>query len=47
MILKCDLTAKNESPLKAFVNSDKFKIYLSDPGLLRAISNLDYQEILS
>ena len=46
MILKCDLVEKNESPLKAFVNSDKFKIYLSDSGLLRALSNLDYQEIL-
>ena len=46
MILKCDLTEKNESPLKAFVNSDKFKIYLSDTGLLRSLSNLDYSEIL-
>ena len=46
MILKCELTEKNESPLKAFVNSDKFKIYLSDPGLLRALSNIDYQEII-
>ena len=46
MILKCDLTEKNESPLKAFVNGDKFKIYLSDIGLLRALSNLDYNEIL-
>ncbi len=46
MILKCDLTERNESPLKAFVNSDKFKIYLSDPGLLRSLSNIDYGEIL-
>jgi len=46
MILKCDLTEKNESPLKAFVNTDKFKLYLSDIGLLRALSNLDYNEIL-
>ena len=46
MILKCDLAEKNESPLKAFVNSDKFKIYLSDVGLLRSLSNLDYREIL-
>lgn len=46
MILKCDLTENNESPLKAFINSDKFKIYLSDVGLLRALSNLDYSEIL-
>ena len=45
MILKCDLTEKNESPLKAFVNNDKFKIYLSDTGLLRSLSNIDYTEI--
>ena len=29
MILKCDLAEKNESPLKAFISYDKFKIYLS------------------
>lgn len=46
MILKCDLVEKNESPLKAFVHSDKFKLYLSDVGLLRSLSNLDYSEIL-
>ncbi len=46
MILKCDLTEKNESPLKAFVNNDKFKLYLSDVGLLRSLSNLEYSEIL-
>lgn len=46
MILKCDLTEKNESPLKAFVNNDKFRIYLSDTGLLRSLSNIDYTEIL-
>ena len=46
MILKCDLTDKNVSPLKAFINSDKFKLYLSDVGLLRALSHLDYSEIL-
>ena len=46
MIMKCDLTEKNESPLKAFVNSNKFKLYLSDVGLLRSLSNLDYSEIL-
>lgn len=46
MILKCDLAEKNESPLKAFVNIDKFKLYLSDIGLLRSLSNLEYNEIL-
>lgn len=46
MILKCNLATKNESPLKAFTNEEKFKIYLSDTGLLRALSNLDYSEII-
>lgn len=46
MILKCNLTQKNESPLKAFTNEDKFKIYLSDIGLLRALSNIDISEIM-
>ena len=46
MILKCNLTERCESPLKAFINPDKFKIYLSDPGLLRSLSNIDYREIL-
>ncbi len=45
MILKCDLVSKTESPLKAFTK-DKFKLYLSDTGLLRSLSNLDYSEIL-
>lgn len=46
MILKCNLVENNVSPLKAYVNSDKFKIYLSDPGLLRSLSGVDYTEIL-
>lgn len=46
MILKCNLTTRNESPLKAFEDTDKFKMYLSDVGLLRSLSNLDYKEIL-
>ncbi len=46
MILKCDLAEKCESPLKAFASPDKFKLYLSDVGLLRSLSNLDYSEIL-
>ena len=46
MLLKCNLALKNESPLKAYVSEDKFKLYLNDVGLLRALSNLDYQEII-
>lgn len=46
MILKCNLTDKNESPLKAYINDEKFKLYLSDVGLLRSLSNIDFSEIL-
>lgn len=46
MILKCNLTERNTSPLKAYINEDKFKIYLSDVGLLRSLANIEYQEIL-
>ena len=46
LVIRCDLIEKNESPFKAFANPDKFKLYLSDVGLLRALSNLDYSEIM-
>ncbi len=46
MIIKCDLADKNESPFKAYANSDKFKIYLSDTGLLRSLANIEYNEII-
>ena len=46
MILRCNLVNRNESPLKAFDDKTKFKIYLSDVGLLRSLANIDYQEIL-
>lgn len=46
MIIKCNLLSKNEIPFKAYADLDKFKIYLSDPGLLRSLSNIDYSEIL-
>lgn len=47
MILKCNLTDNIESPLKAFINNDKFKLYLSDIGLLRSLANIEYNEILT
>lgn len=46
MVLKCDLTEKCESPLRAFASTTKFKLYLSDVGLLKSLSHLDYREIL-
>ena len=47
MILKSNLVEKNEIPLEAYVNNNKFKIYLSDVGLLRSLSNINYREILT
>lgn len=46
MICKCNLADKNESPLKAYENQDKFKLYLNDVGLLRSLANIDIKEIL-
>lgn len=46
MIIKCNLTERNTSPFSAYQNHDKFKIYLNDVGLLRALANIDYNEIL-
>ena len=46
MVLKCALVSKPESPLIAFDNLDKFKLYLSDVGILRSLANIDYREIL-
>lgn len=47
MILQCNLTDNIESPLKAYINNDKFKLYLSDIGLLRSLANIEYNEILT
>lgn len=46
MVLNCDLTERNCSPFMAYLNSNKFKLYLNDIGLLRALANIDYSEIL-
>lgn len=46
MVLKCNLTTNNEIPLKAFIDNEKFKLYLSDVGLLRSLANLEYDDIL-
>lgn len=45
-VFKCSLAARNESPFSAFSVDDSFKLYLNDTGLLRALSNIDYREIL-
>lgn len=46
MIIRCNLITKNESPFIAYTNEEKFKLYLSDTGLLRSLSNINYTEIL-
>lgn len=46
MIIKCSLTEKNTSPFMAYLNPNKFKLYLNDIGLLRALANIDFNEIL-
>lgn len=46
MIIKCNLVNRNESPLKAYENQDKFKLYLNDVGLLRALTNISINEIM-
>ena len=46
MVVKCNLVNKAESPLNVYSTEDTFKLYLSDVGLLRSLSNLDYREIL-
>lgn len=35
-----------QSPLKAFADDDSFKVYLSDAGLLCAMSGLQYRDLL-
>lgn len=37
---------KNKSPLKAYADEQKIKLYLSDIGLLRSLANISYSEIL-
>lgn len=46
MLLKCQNITTPKSPLKAYI-SDNYKIYLSDIGLLRALSKISINEIIS
>lgn len=45
MILKCQGIQTPKSPLKAYIENN-FKIYLSDIGLLRALSKISINEII-
>lgn len=46
MLLKCQAIETPKSPLKAYTESN-FKIYLSDIGLLRALSKISINEIIT
>ena len=46
MILKCDGIKLPKSPLKAYTDNN-FKIYLSDIGLLRVLSKINVNEIIT
>ena len=46
MLLKCQAIETPKSPLKAYVENN-FKIYLSDIGLLRALSKISINEIIT
>lgn len=45
MLIKCQSISTPKSPLKAYIDSN-FKIYLSDIGLLRALSKISITEII-
>ncbi|MDD4187457.1 MAG: DUF4143 domain-containing protein [Bacilli bacterium] len=44
MVIKCNLV--ETIPLKAFENINKFKLYLSDIGMLTSISGLNFSDIM-
>ena len=46
MLLKCQSIETPKSPLKAYVDNN-FKVYLSDIGLLRALSKISINEIIN
>lgn len=46
LLLKCSLVNKIQVPLRAFIQADYFKMYLSDVGLLNSLANIKYSDIL-
>ena len=46
MIYSCSLVNKPEVPLKAYEQSDYFKLYLSDVGMLTSLLEINFQDIL-
>ena len=47
MIIRLNKLDSPMAPLKAYENSDSFKIYLSDVGLLCSICHLNYKDLLA
>lgn len=45
MIFKCNNVIKCEKPLKAFLNNDVFKLYLSDVGILSYLLEISYKDL--
>lgn len=46
LLHKVNRVSKPVNPLKAYANNDAFKLYLSDTGLLAALSRLDVETLL-
>ena len=46
MVLKCEKVNKIEKPLKAFIELDYFKLYLSDTGLLANFLEIDINDLI-
>lgn len=46
MVLRSNLVKKVEIPLKAYIDDDYFKLYLSDIGLLVSILEIRYNDIM-
>ena len=47
MIIPCKCVKLPEIPLEGFVDSDIFKLYLSDVGILNSILKISFQDILN
>lgn len=46
MVIKCEKVNKIEKPLKAFIELDFFKLYLSDPGLLSTLLEIEINDLI-
>ncbi len=46
LVIPCYYVNKFETPLKAFMDEDNFKLYLSDVGLLNELMGMPYNNIL-